>query len=122
MAELALLLGIAALGGAGAVLRFSIDGIVERRARGDFPTGTLTVNLSGSVLAGLLLGAGLAGDASLLVLAGLFGSFTTFSTWLLEAHRLAEEGELRTGALNVAVSFAAGLAAAAVGRALGELL
>ncbi|MCA1697657.1 MAG: fluoride efflux transporter CrcB [Actinobacteria bacterium] len=122
MAEVGVLLGIAALGGSGAVLRFALDGIVERRARGDFPAGTLTVNLSGSAVAGFLVGAGAGGDASLLLLAGFVGSFTTFSTWLLEAQRLAEEGALRTGALNLAVSFLAGLAAAAVGRALGELL
>lgn len=122
IADAALVVGIAALGGTGALLRFLLDGFVQRRRSGDFPAGTLAVNLSGSVVAGVLTGAGIAGDESLLVLAGGLGSFTTFSTWILEADRLAEEGELRLGALNVVVSFAAGLAAAGAGYAVGELL
>lgn len=120
--QLALLLGIAVLGGIGAVLRFALDGAVQRRAGGDLPAGTLTVNLSGSVVAGLLAGAGVEGDASVLVVIGCLSSFTTFSTWIFEAQRLAEEGELRTGALNVVLSLVAGLAAAALGRVLGEVL
>jgi fluoride exporter len=120
--QLALLFGIAVLGGIGAVLRFALDGAVQRRAGGDLPAGTLTVNLSGSVVAGFLAGVGIDGDESVLVVAGCLGSFTTFSTWIFEAQRLAEEGELRTGALNVFLSLAAGLAAAALGRFLGAVL
>ena len=48
--------GVVLLGGAGAVLRFLLDRAVARRVARPFPFGTLTVNLSGAVLLGLLAG------------------------------------------------------------------
>lgn len=122
MRQTALVLAVGAIGGAGAVLRFILDGVVQRRVAGGFPAGTLTVNLTGCFAVGVLVGAGVAGDAFLLLGTAALGSFTTFSTWMLEADRLGEDGELRLAGLNVAVSFAAGLLAAALGRGVGGLL
>ena len=51
---------------------------------------------------------------------GLIGAFTTFSTWAFETHRLAEDGQLRAGAINVLVSLALGLLAAWVGPRAGR--
>jgi fluoride exporter len=112
-------IGVALLGGAGAVLRFVVDGAVASLARGDLPIGTLTVNVSGALLLGLVAGLALSGDALVLAGTATLGSYTTFSTWLLETQRLVEEGEGRLGAINVGLSLAAGLAAVALGRAVG---
>jgi CrcB protein len=111
-----LLIGIGLLGGAGAVARFLLDGAVTARAGSGFPWGTLAVNLSGAFVLGLLVG--VADDAYRLFGTGLLGAYTTFSTWMLESHRLGEDGRLRLGALNFALSLVAGVAAAWLGRHL----
>lgn len=112
------LIGIGLLGGAGALARFLLDGAVSERLRGGFPAGTLAVNLSGAFALGIVTGATLHGDALRLVATGLLGSYTTFSTWMLESQRLGEDGALAPMALNIALSLAAGLAAVAIGRAI----
>jgi CrcB protein len=115
-------LGIAAFGAIGAVARFSVDALVSSRVGGGLPFGTLTVNLMGALVLGVLVGAVI--DPGVYRLAGtaLLGAYTTFSTWMLETHRLAEEGQLRNAAANVLVSLFAGLAVAALGRSLGGML
>jgi CrcB protein len=120
--SLATVLAIGLLGGAGAILRFLIDGAVAGRLGRRFPYGTLAVNLSGSLLLGVVVGVGLDPDAHRLVGTGLIGAFTTFSTWAFESHRLAEDGQLRVGGLNFALSLALGVTAAWVGRGLGGAL
>jgi CrcB protein len=114
----AIVLGIGLIGGAGAIGRFLLDGLVSERAGSAFPWGTLAVNASGSLALGVVAGAGLDGDAYRLVATGLLGAYTTFSTWMLETQRLGEEDRLALGALNVAGSLAVGLAAVWIGRAL----
>jgi CrcB protein len=109
----------AALGGCGALARFLLDGIVAGRAGRDFPFGTLVVNATGAILLGLIVGAAVKGDEAILVGTAAIGSYTTFSTWMLETHRLVEEGELGDAFANVAVSMVLGLGAAALGRHLG---
>lgn len=112
---------VAAIGGAGAIARFLMDGGVASRTGARLPVGTLAVNLLGSCVLGVLDGAGVTGDAFLLAGTALIGSFTTFSTWMYESQRLVEDGDVATAWLNVAVSLALGLGAAALGRALGGL-
>ena len=112
-------IGVAALGGAAAVLRFVVDGAVAARSDAELPVGTLAVNLSGAFVLGLVAGLALHGDALLLAGTATLGSYTTFSTWMLETQRLVDDGEGRAAALNLVLSLAAGVAAAALGRALG---
>jgi CrcB protein len=109
-------------GGAGAVARFLVDGVVQSRRPGSFPLGTLVVNLSGAFLLGLL--AGLAPPSRLMLLLGTatVGSYTTFSTWMLETQRPAEDGEHAVARWNIVVSVVGGLIAVALGRALGRAL
>jgi CrcB protein len=114
--------GIGLVGGLGAIARFLLDGAVSRAAPGAFPLGTLTVNVAGSLVLGILAGAALSGDADRLAATGFIGAFTTFSTWALESHRLGEDGRLRLAWLNLLVSLGLGLAAAWLGRTVGAAL
>jgi len=110
------------IGGAGSVARFLADGVVAAAAGRDFPVGTLAVNLSGAVILGLLTGLALGHDQALLAGTAAVGSYTTFSTWMLETQRLAEERQHRKALANVVLSLAAGIAAAALGRLIGHHL
>ena len=111
--------GVALLGGVGAIVRFALDGAVSDRIGGAFPLGTMAVNLSGAFLLGLVTGLTLHGDALTLSGTATLGSYTTFSTWMLETQRLREDGEIVLAVVNIVLSLAAGLGAAALGRALG---
>jgi CrcB protein len=115
-------LSVAALGGIGATARFLLDGAIGQRFTSDFPAGTFAVNISGALLLGALSGLALSGTALLLAGTATLGSYTTFSTWMLESHRLAEDGDLKGAGLNIAASLAAGIAAAALGHAIGAQL
>jgi fluoride exporter len=115
-------LGVGLLGGVGALGRFLLDAAVSLRLGRQFPVGTLAVNASGALLLGLLVGLGVGGRGMLLAGVATLGSYTTFSTWMLESHRLGEDGELRLAVANVAGSLLAGLGAAAAGWALGGAL
>jgi CrcB protein len=118
---------VAALGGAMAVARFLVDSTVATRLSaswlGDaFPIGTLAVNLSGAVILGVFAGAALSGSAYTILAGGGVGTYTTFSTWMLESHRAGEGGDARVLWANIALSLVAGLAAVALGRWIGGLL
>jgi fluoride exporter len=114
--------GVTLIGGAGSAARFLADGAVSSAARRDFPSGTLAVNISGSVILGLLTGLALSHDQALLAGTAAVGSYTTFSAWMLETQRMAEERQHRKVILNVAASLALGVAAAALGRLAGARL
>jgi fluoride exporter len=111
--------GVALLGGISALARFGLDGFVGSRAGRSFPYGTLAVNASASFLLGLVTGLTLSSEALLLAGTATIGSYSTFSTWILETHRLAEDGETTAAAVNLVVSLVVGVAAAAVGRVIG---
>ena len=113
---------VVVIGGAGSVLRFLADRAVASRAGRDFPFGTLVINLSGAVVLGFLTGLALSRDAALLAGTAAVGSYTTFSTWMFETERLAEDRELGRAAANVVVSLVLGVAAAALGRLFGAQL
>ncbi len=108
--------GVLLLGGAGAVLRFLIDRAVARRVARPFPVGTLTVNLTGAVVLGFLSGLTLSHHAALLAGTAFVGSYTTFSTWMLETQRLGEERQVWPAVANVAASVVLGVAAAVAGQ------
>jgi CrcB protein len=112
-------LGVALLGGVGANARFLVHSLVGARTASDFPLGTLVVNASGSLLLGVLAGVSLSGDALVLAGTATLGSYTTFSTWMLETHLLAANGRRGTALLNVVVSLALGIGAVALGRLIG---
>jgi len=84
--------------------------------------GTFIVNISGALAFGFLVGTGLAGNALLLAGAATLGSYTTFSTWMLESERFADDRNLHGALLNIGLSVVAGLAAAALGHTVGSAL
>jgi CrcB protein len=112
-------IGVALLGGVGALGRFLLDTLISSHTSKDFPYGTLAVNATGALLLGLITGLALPADALLLAGSATLGAYTTFSTWMLETHRLAEDGEIRLAAANVLISLIVGVGAAALGRAIG---
>jgi fluoride exporter len=114
--------GVAFLGGCGALARFGLTLSVADRLHPHFPAGTLAVNVSGAFLLGLLAGASVEGDARLLLGAGLLGSYTTFSTWMIETQRIGEAGRRRLALANIVLSIVLGVGAAALGRYLGQQL
>lgn len=115
---------LVALGAAfGAPARYLLDRGVQTRAGSAFPFGTLTVNIAGSLLLGLLIGSadhgGASADLVLLAGVGFCGAFTTYSTFSYETLRLAEDGRAVAAMVNVVGSVLPALGAAAVGVALG---
>ncbi len=108
--------GVAVLGGVGANARFLVHAMVAARVGNELPLGTLVVNASGSLLLGLLAGVALSGDALMLAGTATLGSYTTFSTWMLETHLLAANGRRGAAMLNVVVSLGLGIGAVALGR------
>ncbi len=115
-------IAVGLVGGAGAIARFALDGLVAGRVGREFPVGTLLVNVSGAFVLGVLVGAAIDGNAYRVLGTGLIGAFTTFSTWVFESHRLAEEGDLAFGALNFTISLIVGVLAAWAGRHIGSWL
>lgn len=113
-----------ALGGAlGATLRFTIHHFLTLWLGKGFPFGTLTVNIIGSFLLGLLFSLiehGIVADLpwrSLLGI-GLFGAFTTFSTFSLDTLLLLQQGEWLKALLNVCLNVFVCLLAAWLGMQL----
>ncbi len=115
-------IGLGAFGAIGALARFRVAGAVTARRPSAFPYGTFAVNISGGFTLGLLTGLGVSGDASLVFGTGLLGGYTTFSTWMVEAQRLGEDGSLLTMLTYLLGSMLAGLAAAGAGWLLGGAL
>ncbi len=122
MTALGQVLGVAVLGGVAALARFRLDGAVSRRLGGGFPWGTLVVNGVGALLAGLVAGVAPDEGVRVLLAIGVLGSFSTFSTWMLETQRLAEDSRPWLAAANVAIPVAVGIAAVALGWAIGARL
>jgi CrcB protein len=110
------------LGGAAAAARFLIDSAFAARSDHPFPLGVLAINLVGTFALGLVAGAALEGQALIVVAGGGIGSFTTFSTWMLDSHRLADAGHAHLVWLNLGLSLLAGFAAIVLGHWLGSTL
>jgi len=113
---------VAVVGGIGTVARFLVDGWVGSRVGRELPLGTFVVNVSGAFVLGLLDGLALSGNAMIVAGTATIGAYTTFSTWMFETHRLAEDGEFASAALNVAVSILVGFAAVVLGHLVGRQL
>jgi CrcB protein len=114
-------------GGLGSALRWWIGRLVGERYQGRFPLGTLLINISGSLVIGYLsvlfnvdwhnrYGNGMVLNA--LVITGILGGYTTFSSMQLDASRLSGKEHAGLAAFYLLLSVATGLLAALAGAAL----
>jgi CrcB protein len=121
--SLAVVLLLIAAGGLGAVCRFVVDGVVRSRSGAAFPLGTLVINISGSLVLGLVTGltvAQLFPDAVRLVVGtGFLGGYTTFSTASFETVRLVQERRLPAALLYGLGTLVATTAVAGLGLVIG---
>jgi CrcB protein len=104
------------------VARFQVDSAVSARFPGDFPLGTLVVNLTGAFALGALLGSAVPERAALVVGSGFMGGYTTFSTWMVESERLGENGDVVALLANLWLSMLLGLGITALGWSVGEAI
>jgi fluoride exporter len=121
------LLAVAVAGAVGALARYGVDGWVAQRAPGAFPWGTFVINVTGSLLLGLLFtlfSERVSVDPWVRtgLMVGLLGAYTTFSTFSLETYRLIESGAIGLACANAVGSLAAGLGAVYIGAVIGRAL
>jgi CrcB protein len=113
-----LALTVIGAGAAGALVRY----VVASTARAGFPWSVLTVNVVGSLLGGGVLAlaerAAITADLRLILLTGLCGGLTTFSTFSVETIELVLAGRARVAALSVGANLAVGIGAAALAYAV----
>ncbi len=119
------LVALALAGSLGAVLRFVLDSIARARIRSDFPFGTIAINVSGSLLLGLIVGVvmfhGAPSDLQRIAGTGFCGGYTTFSTASFETVRLFQVGNPRAALANALGTITLCLLSAGVGLALASL-
>jgi fluoride exporter len=113
-------------GGIGAALRLLLDGLIRARVRSTYPVATTVINLTGSLVLGLLTGLCTSQlvphQWQLIVGTGLLGGYTTFSTASFETVRLIEDHRYVAAVFNGLGMLIAGTAAAAVGFAAALLV
>lgn len=95
--------------GLGGAFRHGVNVLALRLFGSGFPSGTLTVNIVGSLVMGLLIGwfahkADLGQSWRLFLTTGILGGFTTFSTFSLDVAVLYERGEVVAAAIYAALS------------------
>jgi len=120
------LLCLALAGALGTLARYGLAGFVHRINGASFPWGTVTVNLVGCFLAGLLWAlfenrGSLSDETRTLILVGFMGAFTTFSSLILESSELIRSAEWMSALANVALQNGVGFAALYAGAATGRL-
>jgi CrcB protein len=103
----------------GAPLRYLTDRLVRARLGTGFPWGTFVVNVAGSFVLGVVVGAAAPPEVTALVGSGFCGALTTYSTFGYETVRLGAQDSRLLAALNAIGSVLAGLGAAGLGLAVG---
>jgi CrcB protein len=114
----------AACGGVAAVIRYLVT--LAFGGRGVLPWAVFTVNVVGSAIGGVAIGLATAGVVSsslqLILIGGVAGGLTTFSTWSTESVQLFLAGRWRAAGTNVVLNLVVGLAAATAGYLITTLL
>ena len=116
-----LVLGVLVAGGAAAVVRFLVSRALPV-GPGRLPLGIWIVNVAGSLIGGVVLGlaerAAVSDDVRLILLTGVCGGLTTFSTWSVETVELALTGRWRAGIVNLIGTLLVGFLVCAAGYLL----
>ena len=112
---------------AGANLRYWVGGWAVDRFGGSFPYGTLLINISGSLILGVILGMVsshyvIDPRLRLLLTIGFLGSYTTFSTFTYESVAMLQQGQWLLGLFNLIGSSILGGLAAILGLWIGKLV
>lgn len=124
MTDVIMVLLACVAGGLGAVLRYVLDLVVQRFVPDGYPWGVFAVNVGGSFVAGALVrvaaaaSTGTAEVLSTVVVIGLLGGFTTFSTTMVQSLRLGAERSGTDAVVHAAGTWVACVSAAALGMAL----
>ncbi|AEV81482.1 chromosome condensation protein CrcB [Actinoplanes sp. SE50] len=114
---------LVAIGAAiGAPLRYVTDRYLQVRYGTAFPWGTLTVNVTGSLILGFVLGMPLSPTATALLGTGFCGALTTYSTFSWETLTLTRRGEQASALGYVLLSLLSGMGAATLGTLLARAL
>jgi len=110
---------IAVGGSLGCISRYGLSTLVYEATPGVFPYGTMFVNLTGSLMIGVLSElfetAIIPSAWRSFLTFGFIGGYTTFSTWTLETLNLIREGEIRLATYNILISTVLGIVFVAVG-------
>lgn len=104
----------------GAISRFVVSKNIDAKMHSRFPFGTISINLLGSLLLGLLLALKTSDSIILLFGTGFMGSFTTFSTFQVESLKLGIEKEWHLLAKYLILSYVLGISLAFVGFLIGK--
>lgn len=118
---------LAIAGALGTLARYGLGGLAQQLGRGEFPWGTLTVNVAGCLLFGVVWTAAeerglLSPYARSMVLIGFMGAFTTFSTYMFETQQMLRDGEWLWAALNFTANNLLGWLGLWGGMVLGRFL
>mgnify|MGYP001072897663 CR=1 FL=1 len=112
----------------GAILRYVVSGVTQSVFhKPDWPVGTFVVNMIGCVFIGFLMGLVesrqmLTPEVRLLLITGLLGGLTTFSTFAYESTSLLRDGGLAAALLNIALHITIGMMAVVVGLAISRVM
>lgn len=120
-----MMLAIALGGAVGSVCRYLLGLSIQSRLGGDFPLGTLIINITGSFVLGFLLRYALLGTeinpvTRALLTTGFCGGYTTFSTFSYETAALIEGGEYSRAGVYVGLSIVVSLLGTFMGMQLAR--
>ena len=121
------LLLLASAGAFGTLARYFLGGAVQRLSGGAFPWGTFAVNMTGTLLFGLVWSLAedrlvISPEARTIILVGFMGAFTTFSSFMFETGELMRDSQWALAFGNIALQNLTGILFLFIGFAIGRLI